>query len=284
MNETQGLSVAKGVRLAFSPVEAWSDGSPAFTEEAVEFVWHKGMSLQQRQRSVASMHQVITSRRPDQEPLEVSTRAIDFDLGRALSAFNLSLRGYPVENIFQAAKVMNDGGPYPGLLKVEAAAAKRDCRIQTRDSKSDCQANNVRFRGRSSFETSDEVCRACRSRADRHLAGFRSRDFTWGLEPKSLFYDALYITALMAPQNRDLASRVSAHSVFTDIAFNQKVPYAEAGPFNCQARSCAIFTTLVRSGLEESAIADLVRDPARMSRLYDRPDTLESEQGQLSWE
>ena len=250
----------------------------------MEFAWHKGMSLQQRQRSVASMHEVITSRWPDREPLEVSTRAIDFDLGRALSAFNLALKGYPVENIFQAAKVMNDGGPYPDLLKVEAATAKRDCRIQTRDSKSDCQANKVRFRGRRSFETSGEVRHACRSRPTRRLIGFRSREFTWTLEPKSLFYDALYITALMVPKNRDLASRVSAHSVFTDIAFNQKVPYAELGPFNCQARNFAIFTTLVRSGLTESAIADLVRDPGRMSRLYDGLGGPETEQAQLSWE
>lgn len=263
-----GRAEARAVRVAFYYVDDWSPGAVAFRERAVEFVWHKGMALRQRQRSVASMHESIARTTPSASTLEVSTRAVDYDLGKALSAFNLTLRGFPVENVFQSAKTMTDGGPYADILNLSPAEAKRDCRIQTRDSKADCQANGIRYGGQKFFDPDSGVCPACHSRPQRQLTAFKSRHFVWGLEPKSQFYDALYITALLEPQNQVLARRVADHDTFTDLAFNQKVPYAEVGPFNCQARSCAIVATLARSGMTHDEMARLVGDPGTMRSLY----------------
>lgn len=268
MTGGSGRAEARAVRVAFSSIDQWAPGAAAFREHAVEFVWHKGMALQQRQRSVASMHEAISRTTPNAATLEVSTRAVDYDLGKALSAFNLMLRGYPVENVFQSAKVTTDGGPYSDILNLSPVEAKRDCRIQTRDSKADCQTNGVRYQGKSFFDADSGVCPACQSRPHRQLAAFKSRNFIWGLEPRSHFYDALYITAVLEPANKALARRVADHDTFTDIAFNQKVPYAEVGPFNCQARSCAIVTTLSRSGLTHDEVAHLVGDPETMTSLY----------------
>ena len=60
------------------------------------------------------------------------------------------------------------------------------------------------------------------------------------LEPKTAFYDWLYLQALC--QNRTLADQLLQYSGFTDIEFNPKKS------FSTQARSCALFVALCRSG------------------------------------
>ena len=59
------------------------------------------------------------------------------------------------------------------------------------------------------------------------------------LEPRSMFYDYLYIKAL------NQIKRTSVHlvefDIFTDIEFNEKKQ------INCQARSCAIYSYLLKS-------------------------------------
>ena len=108
---------------------------PAFIEQKVEFNWHMGMSWQVRQRSSLSMHGSIKESDPEAKILEISTKSFDYDLGKALSAFNLIIDGIRVENLFQSSKVFNDGGPYRDLLKVEPSAAKKDPRIQNKETR-----------------------------------------------------------------------------------------------------------------------------------------------------
>jgi hypothetical protein len=65
-------------------------------------------------------------------------------------------------------------------------------------------------------------------------------------EPKTAFYDWLYVRAL-APHKEYLA-RLQDFAGFTDIEFNPEKS------INCQARSCALFVSLCRKGLLEDAL------------------------------
>ncbi len=207
---------------------------PAFIEQKVKFNWHMGMSWQVRQRSSLSMHGSIKESDPEAKILEISTKSFDYDLGKALSAFNLIIDGIRVENLFQSSKVFNDGGPYRDLLKVEPSTAKKDPRIQNKET--------------------------------RHLISFECDGKKYPIEPKSFFYDYIYISALN--KNKNLLQRVSEYNTFTDIEFNQKIPYSNSkGPFNCQARSCAICVWL----LENNLLDDYLKNPEEyIEKIYPR--------------
>lgn len=260
--------MAHGKRIAFLTVEDWKLGIRAFDEKVVEFEWHLGMSWQQKQKSSLSMLAQLKSE--GYKPIEISRRSEDLDFGVQLSAFNLKLNNYNVENIFQAYKVCNDGGPYLDLLKVEPQKARGDCRIQTSESKKPCQFNHVEYKNKS-FYNSENICEYCRTRSERHLVSFSSGKVHWGIEPKSLFYDAVYISALL--QNKHLSDCLVEYNAFTDIEFNQKVPYSQnKGPFNCQARSCAIFSTLKKANYSNEQISAIVRSPEKMYSLYGKQE------------
>ena len=55
----------------------------------------------------------------------------------------------------------------------------------------------------------------------------------WGLEPKTLFYDYIYVKALVDNKGKNLD--LSEYIWFTDIEFNPNKS------INCQARSAAIY-------------------------------------------
>ena len=81
-----------------------------------------------------------------------------------------------------------------------------------------------------------------RLRTSGALLAFHGRNgVTWPLEPKSLFYDWIYLNTLK--QNPVLASALNSFDAFTDIEFNPQKS------FSCQARSCAIWVSLVDRGL-----------------------------------
>lgn len=63
------------------------------------------------------------------KPLEISTKSEE-PLGRKLSAFHLTLNHYALENVFQSAKVFENGGPYLDLLNVAPREAKHDERLK----------------------------------------------------------------------------------------------------------------------------------------------------------
>lgn len=266
--------MAKGVRVAFFSVENWEPGMQAFEEKVVEFKWFSGLSWQQKQKSSLSMLEKLEE--IGYTPIEISRRSVDMEFGVQLSAFNLKLNKINVENIFQAYKEFNDGGPYLDLLKVEPKAAKGDCRIQTSEAKKPCQTNKVEFKSKAFYED-ERICDYCQNRQQRHLIGFSSGKVDWALEPKSMFYDAVYISALL--QNKHLADRLVNFNAFTDVEFNQKIPYSkDKGPFNCQARSCAIFSTLKHANYSDEKIMEIVRSPEKMKLLYEeRPKATEQQ-------
>jgi len=79
------------------------------------------------------------------------------------------------------------------------------------------------------------------------LTGFRFNGFSFPLEPKTIFYDWLYITAIYP--HREWLERLYRYAGFTDIEFNP------SKSINCQARSCALFVSLMKNDLLQQAVA-----------------------------
>ncbi len=178
--------------------------------------WNPGFAPVQKKKNIVALHASAT-KRGFSPLLEVSTKS-ESSIGRYLSAFNLKVRSWelgeiPMECAFQGSKVFEFGGPFTDLYSaVEAKDARHDERLQK----------------------------------SGRLIGFKFEDISFPLEPKTAFYDWLYINAL-SPTWKQF-SAVREYAGFTDIEFN---PYRS---INCQARSCALFVTLISKGLLESVI------------------------------
>ncbi|MEH6945365.1 DarT1-associated NADAR antitoxin family protein [Bacillus sp. JJ722] len=187
----------------------------------IEFEWFPGFSMKQKQRSIESFHQNFKIIYPSANVLEVSSKS-DKELGVSLSAFNLMIKTknnkkFSVETAFQASKVFEFGGPFVDLYEKSSKEAKKDPRIK--DS------------GR--------------------LLYFRFFGRKWNLEPKTFFYDWLYINALAL--NTELSEKVVQFNAFTDIEFNPQKS------INCQARSVALYVSLYRAGMLEDALSSAGR-------------------------
>ena len=177
----------------------------AFNEIIVEFEYVKGMSFSQKQKNVLSFHKSIKERFPGCNIIEISTKS-DIALGTKLSAFNLKLGGYPLECVFQSSKIFEGGISFPHLLYEDPKAAKQYAR------------ENVNL----------------------PIIGFRYGGELFDTTPRSMFYDYIYISALM--ESGLNLKELAKYDIFTDIEFNEKKAY------NCQARSCAIYAYMLRQG------------------------------------
>lgn len=178
----------------------------------VEFKWQPGFSVKQKQKSIKSLHENFLKKDSYKgfNILEVSTKSNEA-LGVALSAFNLEFevngKVANVEAAFQSSKVFKEGGPYKDLLYKGAREVKGDNRLKN----------------------------------SGDVIGFEFNDRNWPLEPKTLFYDWIYINALL--QNNKYIDELEKHNGFTDIEFNPKKS------INCQAKALALFSTLKKRGL-----------------------------------
>lgn len=185
----------------------------------VDFEWHPGLSLSQKRKSIASLHNNAIEYLPCRNILEVSSKS-ENALGANLSAFNLffTTKGkgvdISVECAFQGSKVFENGGPYTDLYYKSSLEAKRDPRLKE-------SGRLLRF-------------------------SFFSQD--WPTEPLTAFYDWLYVNALTSRD--DLRAAVSSYDAFTDIEFNPEKS------INCQAYSAALYVSLFNRKLLNSAISD----------------------------
>lgn len=178
----------------------------------VDFDWYPGMAKSQAQKSIASLHSAAKQKIGVEKVLEISSKSPD-ELGVSLSAFNLMIktvkleREFSLECAYQASKVFERGGPFTDLLNVKSIDAKRDPRLTQY--------------GR--------------------LIKFRFYGTDWGLEPRTAFYDWLYISALH--KRPELAKQVLTYRAFSDIAFNPE------RSINCQAYAAALYVSLHERGL-----------------------------------
>lgn len=207
------------------------------SEELCDFEFFSGFSISQKQKSIRSLHNQIKNKFSEKNILEISSKS-ENPLGNALSAFNLKMyieeldRRVSIENIFQASKVFSCGGPFIDLMNCSASEAKKDQRL-----KNSGRMLNFQFSGQD-----------------------------WSLEPKTAFYDWLYINALK--QNPNVANELCSYEIFTDIEFNHNKS------INCQARSAALFVSLVKLGEIDKALSS--KDS--FTSYYQKPSTLKQMQ------
>lgn len=176
--------------------------------------WHGGFAPVQKQKNVAELHAAAAA--GGYSPLlEISTKSTE-KLGQHLSAFHLKVRNgdgeIPLECAFQGSKVFEHGGPFTDLYSADVRAAKSDPRLR------------------------DSGC----------LIGFDFHGLRFPLEPRTAFYDWLYVNAIYP--HREWLVRLHRYAGFTDIEFNPE------RSVNCQARSCALFVSLMSNGLLERAV------------------------------
>lgn len=186
----------------------------------VSFSWHPGFSLSQKRKNIHALHETGKSKTIETKTneqmvlwpiLEVSTKS-ENALGYRLSAFTLMVllnngHSIPLESAFQGSKVFQCGGPYVDLYGKSGFDIKKDTRAQN----------------------------------SGPLQAFEFQGVRWQLEPKTAFYDWLYINAVHCIP--DLSDQILEYNGFTDIEFNP------VKSVNCQARSCALYVSLYRRGI-----------------------------------
>jgi hypothetical protein len=191
------------------------DGAELVTELFFPLQWHSGFAPIQKERNVQELH--ASARSTGLDPLlEVSSKSEKVS-GRHLSAFHLKVRSndfglIPLECAFQGAKIFERGGPYRDLFAKDPREAKRDVRLKESGA----------------------------------LTGFEFEGKNFPLEPKTLFYDWLYINSVY--QHREWLTRLCGYAGFTDIEFNPN------RSINCQARSIALFLSLLKRNLLDEAV------------------------------
>ena len=200
--------------MAERPVFIPYDKAPFYQTVTVNFEWNGGFAKTQKQKNISALHKAFVAIRPGGKVLEISSKSMQ-ENGEDLSAFFLQkyvpslYKKVPVECVFQSAKVFENGGPYKDLLDMTPRDAKRDERLR----------NSGRL-----------VC-----------FSFEGKEFP--LEPKTAFYDYIYLNALL--ENEELAQTVLLYDAFTDIEFNPNKS------LNCQAKAAAAFVALSRLGLTD---------------------------------
>ena len=159
--------------------------------------------------------------------LEISSKS-SLKIGRHMSAFHITvdtkeLGAIKLELAFQGSKVFERGGPFTDLYR------KGEKEI-------------------------GEAKRDPRLKESGRLIGFRFEGVDFPTEPKTAFYDWLYCSFLS--KHRDWAVSLYKYAGFTDVEFN---PHRS---INCQARSAALFLSLMKRGQLDEALqspCDFVR-------------------------
>ena len=192
----------------------------------VSFEWHLGMSSEVRKRSIKSLHEEAM-KFGFNKILEASSKS-EQKIGIELSAFYLkNVSGIPVENIFQSSKVFINGGPYRDIISKTPKEAKRDERLKN----------------------------------SGEMLYFIINEKKFPLEPKSLFYDWVYMKVLLSDKNKDLREDFfnANFDAFSDIEFNPKKS------FSCQARTLALAVSLNENGEQNNFMSD----PVKFNNDYD---------------
>ncbi|HFU76384.1 MAG TPA: hypothetical protein ENK66_09080 [Arcobacter sp.] len=203
--------------MAERPIFITKDSHPFFNEKNIEFKFYNGFSITQKAKSIKSLHESAKEQGVE-KILEVSTKS-DSRNGWELSAFNLLIDfngdgKISVECAFQGSKIFEGNIQYKDLYGKTSIEAKKDKRLK--------ESGNI--------------------------TGFEFEGEYWDNEPKTAFYDWIYINALYR-NRQDLVDELLKYSAFSDIEFNPKKS------LNCQARTCAILVSLVKQDLIDEALS-----------------------------
>ena len=190
---------------------AWPIENGKIIRKDFEFAWNGGFAISQKRKNINALHQAIEDA-TGQTALEISSKG-EVELGNQLSAFKMKTTGVFIENVFQASKRYENGGPYLDLLDVAPKDAKRDERHKT----------------------------------SGKLVAFVRNGEDWPLEPKTVFYDYIYVLAVI--ENFGCELDINEYNWFTDIEFNP------GKSINCQARAVAIYKLI-----QEKAAFNVLND------------------------
>lgn len=201
----------------------------------MNFKWFPGMAKVQKQKSIDSLHSEV-KKHGINKILEISSKSKD-ELGVELSAFNLSFVSknnniISVESAFQGSKVFEKGGPYTDILTKTSREAKKDIRLK--------ESGN--------------------------LKSFRLIKNNFPINPKTYFYDWVYINTLSQPNNIELANKIMNYEAFTDIEFNPDKS------INCQAYSAALFVSLKNNNKLEDALSSPENFLKILKNVYEKKD------------
>lgn len=191
-------------------------GNQLFSEILIDFQWYSGFAISQKQKSIKSLHEKAMIK-GYHNLLEVSTRSPEL-LGQRLSAFSLELNTktygkISIECAFQGSKVFEGNIQYNEIYSKTSLEAKKFHKLNP----------------------------------SGKLIGFKFEEEEWELEPKSAFYDWLYIKALHP--HKDYLKKLFKYDAFTDIEFNP------SKSINCQARTCAIIISLLKRDLYDEVMS-----------------------------
>lgn len=208
------------------------DEYPFFEEIAVEFDWFSGFALSQKRKSQISLHKNFQSQYPEHKTLEISSASL-YSLGSLLSAMNLkktTSQGITsVESAFQSSRIYGKGdhqiGPFPEYLFLPG----RECKRMVKEASNGQVSYRYHFDGMDFFAP------------EYHI---------------SLFYDYLYLNSLLEDDNSAVIKMLidGDYTAFTDLATLS---------LNCQARSVAIFVSLMKN-----CLVDEVRSYDSYLRLF----------------
>lgn len=191
---------------------------PFFEEIPVEFDWFGGFALSQKRKCQIGLHQNFLAQYPQEKVLEISSSSL-LRLGNDLSAMNLhkrTSRGVTsVESAFQSSRIYKDStqtrGPFPEYLFLSG----KECKQLIKSASNGLISYEYLFDNTRFFAPAHHI---------------------------SLFYDFLYLTALMESENKPVTDQLitNGYTAFTDLATKS---------LNCQARSATMFVGLTKAGL-----------------------------------
>jgi len=202
--------------VAKRPIFLISNNEKFFDEKEINFQFFSGFSLSQKSKSIKSLHQ-SANHQGIENILEVSTKS-NLKIGWELSAFNLMIdfedTQISLECAFQGSKVFEGDKQYKDIYHKTSLEAKKDPRLK--------KLGNI--------------------------IGFEFDGVFWQNEPKTAFYDWMYIKALYQ-NNPQTIEELCTYEAFSDIEFNP------AKSINCQARTCAILVSLIKQNKIEEALS-----------------------------
>jgi type I restriction enzyme M protein len=204
--------------MAKRPVFMAISTNPFFKEEMVEFKFYSGFSKFQQQKSIKSLHEAFLHENPNKKVLEISSKS-EIELGNKLSAFNIMIETKSgIKYSVENAFQSSKVFEYGGPF------------IDLMD------------------KTSKEAKKDPRLKSSGKLKSFHYGNRNFELTPTTYFYNWLYINALNL--HLDIAEQLLNYDAFTDIVFNPEKS------INCQAMAAAIYVSLSKNKLLETALKD----------------------------
>lgn len=203
--------------MASRPIFIATNDTNEFVKEInIDFTFFNGFAITQKAKSIQSLHENAL-KNGYKNVLEVSSKSNN-KLGWRLSAFNLMVhfeknKKISLECAFQGSKVFEGGIQYKDIYNYESIEAKKDERLKKSGG----------------------------------IIGFSFNGEFWENEPKTAFYDYLYMTTIYS-NYKNILEELIEYDAFTDIEFNPKKS------LNCQARTCAILVSLTRKGILDNVL------------------------------